>query len=47
MGDLDAMESLLAGYKAGWWYNCALGLISVLVSFWGLRSVQKVEVKRE
>ncbi|CAI7567898.1 unnamed protein product [Penicillium palitans] len=45
-GDSDAMESLLAEYKAGWWYNCALGLISVLVSFWGLRSVQKVEVKK-
>ncbi|CRL29079.1 Sucrose/H+ symporter, plant [Penicillium camemberti] len=45
-GDSDAMESLLAEYKAGWWYSCALGLISVLVGFWGLRSVQKVEVKK-
>ncbi|CAG7960897.1 unnamed protein product [Penicillium olsonii] len=43
----DTLESLLLGYKAGWWYNCSLGLLSVVVSFWGLRSVQKVEVKRD
>lgn len=43
----DTMESLLLGYKAGWWYNSSLGFLSVIVSFWGLRSVQKVEVKRE
>ncbi len=46
-GKWGTMESLLLGYKAGWWYNCSLGLLSVAVSFWGLRSVQKVEVKRD
>ena len=46
-GKSDIMESLLLGYKAGWWYNCSLGFLSVLVSSWGLRSVQKVEVKRD
>lgn len=46
-GKSDTTESLLLGYKAGWWYNCSLGFLSVVVSFWGLRSVQKVEVKRD
>ncbi|OQE25600.1 hypothetical protein PENSTE_c006G09886 [Penicillium steckii] len=46
-GKSDTMESFLLGYKAGWWYNCSLGFLSVLVSSWGLRSVQKVEVKRD
>ncbi|KAJ5217604.1 uncharacterized protein N7469_011229 [Penicillium citrinum] len=45
-GKPETMESLLLGYKAGWWYNCSLGFLSVVVSFWGLGSVQKVEVKR-
>ena len=40
-------EALLLGYKAGWWYNCSLGFASVAVSFWGLKSVRKLEVKRE
>ncbi|KAL2670524.1 hypothetical protein Neosp_014312 [[Neocosmospora] mangrovei] len=40
-------ESLLRGYKAGWWYNCALGFASVVVSFWGLRTVGKLGIKRE
>ncbi|KFZ18016.1 hypothetical protein V501_01403 [Pseudogymnoascus sp. VKM F-4519 (FW-2642)] len=43
----DTKEALLLGYKAGWWYNCSLGFASVAVSFWGLRSVKKLEVKRE
>ncbi|KAK9239891.1 major facilitator superfamily domain-containing protein [Lipomyces kononenkoae] len=46
-GKSDSMESLLLGYKAGWWYNCSLWFLSVVVSFWGLRSVHKVEVKRD
>jgi predicted MFS family arabinose efflux permease len=41
----NASEALLQGYKAGWWYNCGLGFASVLVSFWGLRSVGKLGVK--
>jgi MFS family permease len=40
-------EALLRGYKAAWWYNCSLGFASVAVSFWGLRSVTKLGVKRE
>lgn len=40
-------EALLRGYKAGWWYNCALGFASVAVSFWGLRGVEKLGVKKE
>jgi len=46
-GKSENIESLLLGYKAGWWYKCSLGFLSVVVSFWGLRSVQKVEVKRD
>ncbi|OOQ87817.1 integral membrane protein [Penicillium brasilianum] len=46
-GKPGTMESLLLGYKAGWWYNSSLGFLSVAVSFWGLRSVQMVEVKRD
>lgn len=45
--DADANEALLRGYKAGWWYNCGLGVASVFVSFWGLRSVGKLGVKRD
>jgi len=40
-------EALLRGYKAAWWYNCSLGFVSVAVSFWGLRGVGKLGVKRE
>jgi MFS family permease len=40
-------EALLLGYRAGWWYNCSLGFVSVAVSFWGLRSIKNLEVKRE
>ncbi|KAJ4219505.1 hypothetical protein NW759_007895 [Fusarium solani] len=43
----DDKEALLRGYKAGWWYNCGLGFASVAVSFWGLRSVGKLGIKRE
>ncbi|KAJ2960534.1 hypothetical protein NQZ79_g4175 [Umbelopsis isabellina] len=40
-------EALLSGYSAAWWYNCSLGFASVVVSFWGLRGVGKLEVKRD
>ncbi|KAE9369207.1 MFS general substrate transporter [Stipitochalara longipes BDJ] len=40
-------EALLRGYRAAWWYNCSLGFASVAVSFWGLRGVAKLGVKRE
>lgn len=43
----DMKEAVLRGYKAGWWYNCSMGFASVLVSFWGLRSVGRLGVKRE
>ncbi|GME24419.1 Asparagine synthase [Neofusicoccum parvum] len=46
-GELGRREALLEGYKAGWWYCCALGLVTVGVSAWGLRKVGKVGVKRE
>ncbi|KAM5342138.1 hypothetical protein ACJ41O_015169 [Fusarium nematophilum] len=36
-------EALLRGYCAGWYYNCGMGFLSVLVSVWGLRSVGKLE----
>ncbi|KAH8745569.1 major facilitator superfamily domain-containing protein [Diaporthe sp. PMI_573] len=44
---VDAREALLRGYHAGWWYNCGLSLISVVVSLWGLRSVGRLGVKRD
>lgn len=43
----DMKEAVLRGYKAGWWYNCGMGFASVLVSFWGLRNVGRLGVKRE
>lgn len=43
----ESRDALLKGYKAGWFYNCALASISVLVSLWGLRSVKRLGVKRE
>ncbi|KAJ3475218.1 hypothetical protein NLG97_g9538 [Lecanicillium saksenae] len=46
-GGPDAKGSLLQGYRAGWWYNCAMGFASVLVSFWGLRKVRRLGVKRD
>lgn len=39
--------SLLYGYKAGWWYNFALGCTASLVSLYGLRSVGKLGLKRD
>lgn len=40
-------ESLISGYKAGWWYNSALAFFSVMVSYWGLRKVHKLGVKTD
>lgn len=44
---ITPQEALLSGYKAGWWYNCAMVLASVAVSHWGLRSVGRLGVKRD
>lgn len=43
----DSKEALLRGYQAGWWYNCALSFVSVFVSLWGLRSVGRLDIKRD
>lgn len=45
--DVGPKEALLLGYQAGWWHNCALGFVSVVVSVGGLRSLGKLEIKRE
>jgi MFS family permease len=45
--EVGTKEALLLGYKAGWWYNCSLGFASVVVSLYGMRSVGKLETKRE
>ncbi|KAE8306386.1 major facilitator superfamily domain-containing protein [Aspergillus transmontanensis] len=42
-----SVTALLKGYKSGWWYNCGLGFVSVDVSFGGLRSVKRLEMKRD
>lgn len=42
-----AKEALLRGYQAGWWYNFGMGLASALVSFWGLKNVERLGIKRE
>lgn len=47
MEGFDSKEALLQGYHAGWWYNCGLSFVSVLVSLWGLRSVGRLGVKRD
>ncbi|KAH7009486.1 major facilitator superfamily domain-containing protein [Ilyonectria destructans] len=46
-GGDDAKEALLLGYKAGWWYNSAMGLVAVPLTLWGLKRVEKLGVKRE
>ncbi|VUC25590.1 unnamed protein product [Clonostachys rosea] len=40
-------EALLLGYKAGWWYNSAMGLATVPLTLWGLKRVGKLGIKRE
>lgn len=47
MAEDGTKEALLSGYKAGWWYNCSMGFVLVVVSLWGLRSVKRLEVKRD
>ncbi|CAN6675092.1 low affinity ammonium transporter [Trichomonascus vanleenenianus] len=46
MHNVSTKEALLLGYKAGWWYNCSLGFVSLAISYWGLRSVKRLEIKR-
>ncbi|RAK81523.1 uncharacterized protein BO72DRAFT_444519 [Aspergillus fijiensis CBS 313.89] len=41
------LEAFMLGYRAGWLYNCSLGFVSVLVSWWGLKSVHKVGIKKD
>ncbi|KNG88528.1 hypothetical protein ANOM_002703 [Aspergillus nomiae NRRL 13137] len=43
----ESANVFLKKYKAGWSYNCALGFASVAVSFGGLRSVKRLEIKRD
>lgn len=43
----DARQAALEGYKAGWWYNFALSVVSVIFSLWGLQKVGKLGIKRE
>ena len=45
--EVGTKEALLLGYKAAWWYNCSLSFVSVAVSFWGLRSITRLGVKRD
>ncbi|PLB46299.1 MFS general substrate transporter [Aspergillus steynii IBT 23096] len=45
--DGGSKQAVLAGYRIGWWYNCALGFASVAISLWGLRGVRRLEVKRD
>lgn len=40
-------EALLNGYTAGWYYNCGMGFLTVAVSFWGLKSVGKLGIKKD
>ena len=44
---LNENDALLQGYHAGWWYNCALGFASIAVSFFGLKKIGRLEVKRD
>lgn len=46
-GAAGPKEALLLGYQAGLWFDCALSFVSVAVSFGGLRSLGKLEIKRE
>lgn len=43
----QSRRALLQGYKGGWYYNSALAFASVLLSFWGLRNLRKVGIKKE
>ncbi|RAL10797.1 MFS general substrate transporter [Aspergillus homomorphus CBS 101889] len=44
---IASSAALLMGYRAGWWYNCALGFASIAVNFVGLRKIGRLEVKRD
>ncbi|KAI1745522.1 major facilitator superfamily domain-containing protein [Xylaria scruposa] len=44
---IDSKTALLHGYKAGWFYNLALGFAAATVSFYGLKNTGKLGVKRE
>lgn len=45
--DLARKEALLVGYKAGWWYCCALAATAIIVSVGGLRKLGKLGVKMD
>ncbi|KAI9035049.1 uncharacterized protein KD926_004688 [Aspergillus affinis] len=45
--DAMASHALLLAYRAGWWYNCALGFTSIGVSFFRLRKISRLEDKRD
>ncbi|KAB8224472.1 major facilitator superfamily domain-containing protein [Aspergillus novoparasiticus] len=47
MDHAENATALLKGYKAGCWYNRRLSFVSVTVSFCGLRSVKRLEIKRD
>ncbi|KAJ5389317.1 uncharacterized protein N7496_000385 [Penicillium cataractarum] len=44
---IGSKEALLLGYRGGWWYNCALSFLSMVISFWGLKGLGKLEIKRD
>jgi nitrate/nitrite transporter NarK len=44
---VDSPDSLLAGYRAAFWYCFALCIATLAISAWGLRRIGKVGMKRD
>jgi nitrate/nitrite transporter NarK len=45
--DKHGPPALMEGYRAAFWFCLATCLATLMISFWGLRSIGKVGVKRE
>jgi len=45
--DKTSPEALLVGYRATFWYCFACVIVTVALSFWGLRRIGKVGHKRD
>jgi predicted MFS family arabinose efflux permease len=40
-------DRTLVGYRAAWWYAFASTIVPMIVTFWGLRKIGKVGLKKE
>lgn len=45
--DQSPEERLLKGYRGAWWFTFASTVACIFVTFWGMRNITKVGVKKE